>query len=34
VKATVIGLKAMRTLSDISRLRNKTIAQITGREEK
>ena len=34
VKATVIGLKSMRTLSDISRLRNKTIAQITGQEEK
>ncbi len=34
VQATVSGLKSMRTLSDISRLRNKTIAEITGREEK
>lgn len=34
VKATVLGLKSMRTLSDIARLRNKTIAEITGREEK
>ncbi len=34
VKATVNGLKSMRTLSDISRLRNKTIAEITGREAK
>lgn len=34
VQATVSGLKSMRTLSDISRLRNKTIAEITGKEEK
>ena len=34
VKATINGLKSMRTLSDIARLRNKTIAQITGQEEK
>ncbi len=34
VKGTVLGLKSMRTLSDIARLRNKTIAEITGREEK
>ncbi|MFO8144723.1 MAG: 30S ribosomal protein S5 [Candidatus Syntrophosphaera sp.] len=34
VKATISGLKSMRTLSDISRLRNKTIAEITGQEEK
>lgn len=34
VKATVSGLKSMRTLSDIARLRNKSIAEITGREEK
>ena len=34
VKATVNGLKAMRTMADISRLRNKTMAQLTGREEK
>lgn len=34
VKATIKGLKDMRTLSDISRLRNKSIAEITGQEEK
>ncbi|MFA7223858.1 MAG: 30S ribosomal protein S5, partial [Candidatus Cloacimonas sp.] len=34
VKATINGLKSMRTLSDISRLRNKTMAQLTGQEEK
>jgi small subunit ribosomal protein S5 len=34
VKATISGLKSMRTLSDIARLRNKSIAEITGREEK
>ncbi len=33
VKATVNGLKAMRTMADISRLRNNTMAQLTGREE-
>jgi small subunit ribosomal protein S5 len=31
---TINGLKSMRTLSDISRLRNKTMAQLTGQEEK
>jgi len=34
VKATVNGLKSMRTLQDIARLRNKTVAELTGREEK
>jgi len=34
VKATVAGLKSLRTLSDIAKLRNKSIAEITGREEK
>ncbi|MEN6446061.1 MAG: 30S ribosomal protein S5 [Candidatus Cloacimonas sp.] len=34
VKATINGLKSMRTLADISRLRNKTMAQITGQEER
>jgi len=34
VKATINGLKSMRTLSDIARLRNKTMAQLTGQEEK
>ena len=34
VKATVHGLKSMRTLADIARLRNKSIAELTGREEK
>jgi small subunit ribosomal protein S5 len=34
VKATIQGLKSMRTLADISRLRGKTIAELTGREEK
>ena len=34
VKATVAGLKSMRTLSDIAKLRNKSIAEITGREAK
>jgi small subunit ribosomal protein S5 len=34
VKATIKGLKDMRTLADIARLRNKTVAEITGREEK
>ena len=34
VKATINGLKSMRTLQDIARLRNKTVAEITGREEK
>jgi len=34
VKATVAGLKSMRTLADVAKLRNKTIAELTGREEK
>lgn len=34
VKATISGLKSMRTLGDIARLRNKSIAELTGREEK
>lgn len=34
VKATIKGLKDMRTISDIARLRNKTVAQLTGQEEK
>ena len=34
VKATVNGLRSMRTLQDIARLRNKTAAELTGREEK
>ncbi len=33
VKATIIGLKSMRTIDDIARLRNKTVAQLTGQEE-
>jgi small subunit ribosomal protein S5 len=34
VKATINGLKSMRTISEVARLRNKTVAQITGQEEK
>lgn len=34
VKATISGLKAMRTIAEVARLRNKTVAQLTGREEK
>jgi len=34
VKATVAGLKAMRTIQDVTRLRNKTVAELTGRDEK
>ncbi|PKN76034.1 MAG: 30S ribosomal protein S5 [Candidatus Cloacimonetes bacterium HGW-Cloacimonetes-2] len=34
VKATIIGLKSLRTVQDISRLRNKTVAELTGQEEK
>lgn len=33
VKATVNGLKTLRTVSQIAKLRNKTVAEITGREE-
>ncbi|HNT51947.1 MAG TPA: 30S ribosomal protein S5 [Candidatus Syntrophosphaera sp.] len=33
VKATVSGLKSMRTLADIARLRNKSIDEITGKQE-
>ncbi len=34
VKATVNGLRSMRTIQDIAKLRNKTVAELTGREEK
>lgn len=34
VKATVIGLKKLRTINDIAKLRNKTFAELTGREAK
>lgn len=34
VKATVLGLRSMRTIHDIAKLRNKTVAELTGREEK
>jgi len=33
VKATVNGLKELRTIGDIARLRNLTISELTGREE-
>ncbi len=34
VKATVTGLKQLRTINDIARLRNKTFAELTGQEVK
>ncbi len=34
VKATVIGLKELRTVSQAARNRGKTVAQLTGQEEK
>jgi small subunit ribosomal protein S5 len=34
VKATILGLKALRTVQDVSRLRNKTVSELTGQEEK
>jgi len=34
VKATILGLKSLRTVQDVSRLRNKTVAELTGQEEK
>ncbi len=34
VKATVIGLKQLRTINDIAKLRNKTFAELTGMEAK
>ena len=34
VKATIAGLKSMRTIHDIAKLRNKTVAELTGQEEK
>ncbi|MBI9031024.1 30S ribosomal protein S5 [bacterium] len=34
VKATVIGLKKLRTINDIAKLRNKTFAELTGTEAK
>lgn len=33
VKATVNGLKSLRTIHDVARLRNKTVAELTGKEE-
>jgi small subunit ribosomal protein S5 len=33
VKAVIDGLKNLRTIGDIARLRGKTIAELTGREE-
>jgi len=32
VKATIDGLKSLRTIADVAALRGKTIAQLTGRE--
>jgi small subunit ribosomal protein S5 len=32
VKATVNGLKSLRTISEVARLRNKTVAELTGKE--
>lgn len=34
VKATVVGLKKLRTINDIAKLRNKTFAELTGMEAK
>lgn len=34
VKATIDGLKSMRTIAEVAALRGKTIAQLTGREPK
>jgi len=34
VKATILGLKALRTVQDVSRLRNKTVSELIGQEEK
>jgi len=34
VKATINGLRSMRTIQDIAKLRNKSVAELTGREEK
>jgi small subunit ribosomal protein S5 len=34
VKATIDGLKSMRTIADVALLRGKTVAQLTGQEEK
>jgi len=34
VKATVSGLKQLRTINDIAKLRNKTFAELTGQEAK
>jgi small subunit ribosomal protein S5 len=34
VKATIDGLKSMRTIGQVAALRGKTIAQLTGQEEK
>ncbi len=32
VKATMVGLKKLRTISQVARLRGKTVAELTGRE--
>ena len=32
-KATVVGLKSLRTIYEVANLRGKTVAEITGREE-
>jgi len=34
VKATINGLKNLRRIQDVARLRGKTMAELTGREEK
>jgi len=34
VKATVTGLKSLRTINDIAKLRNKSFAELTGQEVK
>ena len=34
VKATIDGLKSMRTVAEVAALRGKTVAQLTGQEEK